>query len=224
MPLFELTRKIIFPAPELAHESGILAVGGDLRPKRLIKAYRQGIFPWYGENEPIIWWSPDPRFVLFPEALKISDSMKRIMKSKQFSITYDKNFPEVIAACKKVPRKGQSGQTWITDEMVAAYCRLNEMGIAHSVEVWHRGRLAGGLYGLLIGSLFFGESMFYKKSNASKAGFIDLVLRLKKGGISLIDCQVHTPHLESLGGRFISRKEYLKRLKSGLKKTLNLEL
>lgn len=215
MPIYQLSRHLAFPDPEEA-EDGIIAVGGDLNPERLLLAYRSGIFPWYSENEPIIWWSPDPRFVLFPEEIKVSKSMKQLLKRKQFKVTFDTAFDDVIMACANKPREGQEG-TWITDEMRDAYNILHRLGWAHSVEVWNKeGKLVGGLYGVSIGACFFGESMFHHESNASKYGFISLVGLLRKKGFSLIDSQVHTSHLESLGAKEIPRSIYLKLLATSL--------
>lgn len=214
MPVFQLTRDIIFPPVHLAAEIGLLAVGGDLSPRRLLEAYRQGIFPWYSEGEPILWWSPDPRFVLFPEELKMTRSMRQFLKKDVIQITYDRAFPAVIAACRK-PRP-QREATWITPDMQAAYVRLHERGFAHSVEVWQADDLVGGLYGVSLGRCFFGESMFSSASNASKAALIDLARRLGTLDFSLIDCQVHTAHLESLGARPVPRSEFMVLLKDAL--------
>lgn len=214
MPVFQLTRDIIFPPVHLAAEIGLLAVGGDLSPQRLLEAYRQGIFPWYAEGEPILWWSPDPRFVLFSGELKMTRSMRQFLKKDMIRITYDRAFPAVIAACRK-PRP-QRESTWITQDMQAAYVRLHEMGFAHSVEVWQADVLVGGLYGVSLGRCFFGESMFSSASNASKAALIDLVRRLGSLDFSLIDCQVHTAHLESLGARPVPRSEFMVLLKDAL--------
>jgi leucyl/phenylalanyl-tRNA--protein transferase len=216
MPVFRLTRDVIFPPVHLAADGGLLAVGGDLSTKRLLEAYRQGIFPWYGEAEPILWWAPDPRLVLFPEALRISRSMRQFMKKGHLRMTYDGNFREVIAACRK-PRPRQA-DTWITPAMQAAYVRLHELGFAHSVEAWQDDRLVGGLYGVSLGRCFFGESMFSSVSNASKAVLIDLVQRLRALDFALIDCQVHTSHLESLGARHVPRREFMVLLKQALEK------
>jgi leucyl/phenylalanyl-tRNA--protein transferase len=212
MPIFELEKELLFPPVRFAEKNGLLAVGGDLTLDRLVLAYKSGIFPWYNDTQPILWWSPHPRFVLYPERLKISESMRRIIKSGVFTVTYDTNFREVITRCKKAPRKNQPG-TWITKEMLEAYVNLHEHGIAHSVEVWQDNKLAGGLYGVYLGKIFFGESMFTQVSNASKVGFIDLVVRLREAGCTLVDCQVHTKHLESLGAEFMPRAAYLKMLK-----------
>jgi leucyl/phenylalanyl-tRNA--protein transferase len=215
MPVFQLTSDSVFPPVHWASKSGLLAVGGDLSPRRLLMAYRHGIFPWYSEAEPILWWSPDPRFVLFSEELRITRSMRQFLKKGTARITYDRNFPAVIAACQK-PRPQQEA-TWITPEMQDAYIVLHEQGFAHSVEVWQEDVLVGGLYGVSLGRCFFGESMFSTVSNASKAALIDLVCRLKPLGFSLIDCQVYTAHLESLGGRHIPRSEFMVQLTKALK-------
>ncbi len=214
MPIFALTDELVFPPVDMAEPGGVLAVGGDLSTERLIEAYRNGIFPWYSDDEPIIWWSPDPRFVLFPEELRVSRSMRKVLERNIFQITLDTDFSAVIEGCRG-PRARELG-TWITDEMAEAYSRLHDLGIAHSVEAWQDGVLAGGLYGLSLGSLFFGESMFTRVANASKAAFITLTARLERIGFSLIDCQVYTGHLESLGARHISRKKYLALLHKGL--------
>lgn len=214
MPVFQLTNDSVFPPVHWATKIGLLAVGGDLSFRRLLDAYRHGIFPWYSEAEPILWWAPDPRFVLFPEELKVSRSMRQFLKKDLLRITYDLNFADIIAACRK-PRPQQEA-TWITPEMQAAYIRLHEMGYAHSVEARQGDVLVGGLYGVSLGRCFFGESMFSAVSNASKAALIDLAGRLKILGFSLIDCQVHTAHLESLGGRHIPRREFMVLLKKAL--------
>ncbi len=217
MPIFELTKEIIFPDPELADNSGIIAVGGDLTPRRLLQAYRSGIFPWFNEADPRVWWSPDPRMVLYPAEVKISHSMKKVLKDKVFSVTFDNDFEAVIHFCKTQPRQGQKG-TWITKEMMEAYEKLNEMGYAHSVEVWKNDKLAGGLYGVSIGAMFAGESMFSKENNASKAGFITLAKTLEKLHFRMVDCQIYTAHLSSMGAREISRKKYLRELALCLEK------
>jgi len=215
MPIFRLTEEIAFPPPRLASERGLLAVGGDLTPERLILAYRNGIFPWYNEGEPILWWSPDPRFVLFPDRLKISRSMRGLLKKNRFTVTFDTCFREVIAACQKT-RRGREEGTWITAAMTAAYVRLHELGLAHSVEAWREGALVGGLYGVSLGKCFFGESMFTKVPNASKAAFITLVENLGRYDFRLIDCQVYTDHLHSLGAGTISREDFLQVLGKAL--------
>ncbi|HMQ50426.1 MAG TPA: leucyl/phenylalanyl-tRNA--protein transferase [Saprospiraceae bacterium] len=208
MPVFLLSdTKIIFPDPALAHPDGVLAVGGDLSPHRLKLAYRKGIFPWFNEGEPLLWWSPDPRFVLFPSELKVAKSMRPYFNQKKFSVTYDRSFEAVMFACAE-DRKAQTG-TWITHEMIDAYTRLHVLGYAHSVEVWQEAQLVGGLYGIAMGKVFFGESMFARQSNASKFGFITLVQELQNRGFTLIDCQQETRHLASLGARPIPRVQFL---------------
>ena len=207
MPIFLLNNRLIFPHPSQASPDGVLAVGGDLSIERLILAYKAGIFPWYNEGEPIIWWSPNPRFVLFPDQLKVSKSMRQVRRRKTFQITYDTNFRGVIEACQHMPRRDQDG-TWITSAMLEAYVRLHEEGYAHSVEAWQDDELVGGLYGVSLGKCFFGESMFAKVSNASKAGFITLVRILESKGFKLIDCQTETRHLKSLGAIGIPREEF----------------
>jgi leucyl/phenylalanyl-tRNA--protein transferase len=207
MSVFALNRELIFPPVHLAEPDGLLAVGGDLSVARLLLAYRSGIFPWFNED-PILWWSPDPRFVLFPGELKVSASMKQVLKKQLFKITINQDFKSVIHYCSTIPRADQDG-TWITDKMQAAYLRLHEAGYATSVECWQEGVLVGGFYGIKIGHCFFGESMFSKVSNASKAAFITFVQTCIRENIAVIDCQVHTPHLESLGARFITRADFL---------------
>ncbi|MCS6820456.1 MAG: leucyl/phenylalanyl-tRNA--protein transferase [Microscillaceae bacterium] len=199
------------PIEKFADEYGILAIGGDLSVDRLLLAYRSGIFPWYSEDEPITWWSPDPRFVLFPQDLKISKSMKQILKKNVFQVTFDTAFRQVITECQQIKRVGQKG-TWITHEMLEAYVQLHELGYAHSVEVWQSEELVGGLYGVSLGQMYFGESMFSRVSNSSKTGFIVLVQKMIEKGIKLIDSQVYTNHLASLGAIEIPRKEYLRLL------------
>ena len=206
MSLFILDKDIHFPPVHLAEPDGLLAIGGDLSPARLLEAYRHGIFPWY-EGDHILWWCPDPRFVLFPEELKIARSMKPLLNRQAFRFTTNTAFAEVIHHCKNSHRPGQDG-TWITDEVEKAYIKLHELGYAHSAEVWKDGSLAGGLYGIRLGNVFFGESMFSKVSNASRYAFIQYTEQLKQEGVSLIDCQVHTDYLESMGARMIPGKEF----------------
>jgi leucyl/phenylalanyl-tRNA---protein transferase len=208
MPIFALDEDLQFPDPNLAEADGLLAIGGDLSTARLIQAYKSGIFPWFEDDVPL-WWSPDPRFVLYPTELKVSTSMKTLLKRKAFTFTINKAFSEVIGNCKSVRRDGQAG-TWITEEMQDAYNELNRLGYAISAEAWSEGELTGGLYGVRMGKIFFGESMFSHQSNASKYAFISLVEQLQSEGVELIDCQVYTAHLESLGARMIPRKEFLK--------------
>lgn len=220
MPVRLLTADHVFPPVTEATPEGILAVGGDLQVERLLLAYRSGIFPWYGDGDPIIWWSPDPRFVLFPPKLRISSSMQRLLRRQAFEVTFDRNFEEVIAHCRSMKREGQGG-TWITREMQDAYCHFHEAGYAHSVEVWQNGNLVGGLYGVSVGACYFGESMFTRTSNASKYGLVHLVRNLTAHGFILIDCQVHTRHLQSLGAESIPRARFMDLLEQGLqRKTL----
>ncbi|MXO03742.1 leucyl/phenylalanyl-tRNA--protein transferase [Flavobacterium sp. HBTb2-11-1] len=213
--MYYLFNDLYFPPVTEADEEGILAIGGDLSPERLLLAYKSGIFPWFNEGEPILWWAPDPRMVLFFDELAISKSMRKILNKKIFKVTYNKNFKEVILNCQQIKREGQDG-TWISDEMIEAYCKLNEEGVAKSVEVWQDDVLVGGLYGIDLGkgNVFCGESMFSKVSNASKTAFIALALYLKKENYKLLDCQVYNPHLESLGCREIDREEFMSILKS----------
>lgn len=209
MPVFWITNENEpFPHPELASEEGILAVGGDLSPQRLLTAYQYGIFPWFNDGEPIVWWSPDPRMVLFPAELKVSKSMRPYFNQHKFRVTFDHDFEAVIQHCRE-PRYKQWSGTWITHEMVDAYVRLHQLGFAHSVEVWQGEELVGGLYGISLGKCFFGESMFADVSNASKYGFISLVKKLESLGFWLIDCQQQTQHLNSLGARPIRRGDFL---------------
>ncbi len=210
MAVFALRQELVFPPVHMSEPDGLLAIGGDLSQERLLLAYRNGIFPWYEGNTPM-WWSPDPRFVLFPEMLKVSNSMKQVLRKKNFRFTINHNFAAVIHHCKTVRRQGQQG-TWITDEVEKAYIRLHESGYAHSAEAWVDGQLAGGLYGIKMGRMFFGESMFSTAANTSKYAFILYVQHLMQEGIGLIDCQVYTPHLESLGANMIPREEFVQRL------------
>ncbi len=203
--IFRLDERLLFPNPALAEEDGLLAVGGDLSTERLLLAYQNGIFPWYSEDEPILWYSPHERFVLFPDELQVSKSMNKVLRSGSFSVTMDTCFADVVNACAIVKREGQDG-TWITDDMKAAYSKLHGEGYAHSVEVWQHGRLVGGLYGVHAGDVFCGESMFSLVSNASKTALINLC---RTNRYILIDCQVYTEHLESMGARMITREEYI---------------
>jgi leucyl/phenylalanyl-tRNA---protein transferase len=210
MSIFALDKKLVFPPVHLSEPDGLLAIGGDLSPERLLLAYRNGIFPWY-EGEYILWWCPDPRCVLFPKELKVSHSMKQLLKKDAFQFTINAAFNEVIKACKETNRKSQAS-TWITDEVEIAFGRMHSLGYAHSAEVWLNGQLVGGLYGLRMGKVFFGESMFSRVSNASKYAFIKYVQQLQLEGVELVDCQVHTTHLESMGARMIPRKDFLRLL------------
>lgn len=194
----------------LREPNGLLAAGGDLSPRRLLDAYRQGIFPWYSEGEPILWWSPDPRMVMMPGELKVSRSLAKVLRNRPHRVTFDTAFDPVMRGCA-APREGQPG-TWITAEMRAAYGRLHRLGYAHSAETWIDGELAGGLYGVAIGRMFYGESMFARVRDASKIAFVHLVRHLERAGFGMIDCQMHTAHLASLGARQIPRNEFLRRL------------
>ena len=204
-----LNDTIEFPPLSEANNDGLLAVGGDLSSKRVLLAYQSGIFPWYEANQPLLWWAPNPRFVLYPSKLKVSKSSKRLMKSKKFEVSVNRNFKDVILACAKVKRQSQSG-TWITDKMIDVYCELHQMGFAKSVEVWLDNKLVGGLYGVQFNEdLFCGESMFSYVSNASKIGFISFI---QMSDFKLIDCQVHSSHLESLGAEKINRSDFMQHL------------
>ncbi len=204
-----LSETLYFPNVNQANPDGILAIGGDLSPERLQLAYKSGIFPWFETGDPILWWSPNPRMVLFLEELKISKSMRNVLNKGEFSVTFNQNFRDVISYCQKVKRDGQNG-TWITNDMIEAYCKLHDLGIAKSVEVWQDDILVGGLYGVDLGHVFCGESMFSLVSNASKVAFIALVNHLKNENYKLLDCQVYNPHLESLGCREIPREEFMR--------------
>jgi leucyl/phenylalanyl-tRNA--protein transferase len=207
MHLHILSDEIWFPPVEEALPDGLLAIGGDLSIERLLLAYRSGIFPWYDDETPL-WWSPDPRFVLFPEKLKVSKSMQQLLRKDAFTFTTNKAFEHVIHNCQQAPRLGQDG-TWINDDIIAAYTELQQMGYAHSAEVWQDDELVGGLYGIRMGNMFFGESMFSKQSNASKYAFIKYIQQLQNEGVQLIDCQVYTEHLESLGAEMMPRTEFI---------------
>jgi leucyl/phenylalanyl-tRNA--protein transferase len=214
MPIFRLDYRMTFPPVEYA-EDGLLAVGGDLRPERLLLAYRSGIFPWYSEGQPILWHSPDPRMVLVASALEVPRSLRKTIRKQAYRVTLDTAFGRVVAACASVERPGQSG-TWITPEMQAAYRELHRRGLAHSVEAWQDRRLVGGLYGVSLGAAFFGESMFAVAPDASKVAFVRLVEQLVHWGIGLVDCQVHTDHLARFGAVEWPRKRYLSALKKAL--------
>lgn len=210
MPLFRLDSRFpeLFPDPLQTSGVGPACFGGDLSPERLFNAYRLGYFPWFSEGEPILWWHPDPRFVLFPDRLKVSKSMRPYFNQKKYTVSFDTQFRKVMKECQKTFRPGQWG-SWITPELIEGYMGLHEMGLAHSVEVYEGDELVGGLYGLALGKVFFGESMFFHRPNASKFGFISLVRRLQEKGYRLIDCQQETNHLRSLGGQAVSRKKFL---------------
>ncbi len=211
MPVFLLDNSHVFPPGNLAREDGLLAVGGDLSPGRLLAAYKNGIFPWYNPGESILWWCTDPRLVLEPRELHVSKRLNRFLAKNPFDITFDTAFDRVIESCAQV-RLEQNEGTWLSDDMIHAYSLLHRMGHAHSAEAWENGALAGGLYGLAIGRVFFGESMFHRVSNASKAAFVALVSQLREWDFALVDCQVVTRHLLSFGARTISRREFLSRL------------
>lgn len=216
MPVYRLTSDLVFPHPSLADEDGLLAIGGDLSVERLLLAYENGIFPWY-EGQAILWWSPDPRFILYPKNLRISKSMKKVLRKNIYRITFDQCFRKVITLCGEIRRNN----TWINRDMIESYCELHNLGFAHSVEAWHEDKLVGGLYGVSLGKCFFGESMFSLMDNASKAALITLTAKLEYLGFHFIDCQVYTKHLESLGAINIPREDFLIELANGLKfKTL----
>jgi leucyl/phenylalanyl-tRNA--protein transferase len=212
--MYLLTDKNVFPHPSEADANGLVAIGGDLSTERLLLAYNSGIFPWYNEDEPLLWWSPNPRMVLYPKELRVSKSMRVVLRKQLFKITFNKAFEDVIQQCAKIVRDDQD-DTWITNDMTEAYIKLHKQGLATSVEVWQADKLVGGLYGVDLKDkkIFCGESMFSKVSNASKVAFITLVQELKTKEYKLIDCQMHTTHLESLGAREIDRTQFLQILK-----------
>jgi leucyl/phenylalanyl-tRNA--protein transferase len=216
MPIYQLSEELLFPDPEWANPEGILAVGGDLRPERLLLAYRLGIFPWYGPGYPILWWSPPRRCVLEPGRFHVSRSLRRLLRQRRFVVTFDQAFAQVIRACADTRLASQQG-TWITPEMIDAYCTLHDAGFAHSAEAWQDGQLAGGIYGVSLGRAFFGESMFTRVSNASKVAFATLAQRLVDWQFTLIDCQITNPHLQRLGAQEITRTEFLHRLATALR-------
>ncbi len=213
MSITLLGEQLAFPDPQGAEPEGLLAVGGDLSVDRLLLAYSLGIFPWFNEGEPPLWWCPDPRCVLFPQQLRTSRSLGKTWRRNRFQVTADRCFPQVIDSCAAL--RQSSGGTWITEEMRAAYCRLHELGYAHSVEAWLQGALVGGLYGLCLGRCFFGESMFFRVTDASKIAFVALVQKLQQQGFALVDCQLPSPHLASLGATTLSRRQFLKYLRAG---------
>ena len=218
MPIYQLSDSYIFPNPAMAEPDGLLAVGGDLNPLRLIEAYSNGIFPWYSDDQPILWWSPDPRMVLFPDDFRRHKSLKKVIESGIFKVSFYRMFEKVIELCCKVPREEQEGETWIIDDMKQAYTELHYMGIAHSVEVYQQGNLVGGLYGLSLGKTFFGESMFHTVTDASKVALWYLVDRLSELEFDVIDVQQETNHLKTLGATSINRKEFLHLLSISLQK------
>jgi len=215
MHVYLLSDEIVFPSPQLAPKEGLLAVGGDLSRERLLLAYRMGIFPWFGEDEPILWWCPDPRLVLYPENLNISKSLKKVIKQGRFTVTMDQAFEQVIRACADI-RVQNDEPTWIVDAIIEAYGDLHTSGVAHSVEAWVDGNLAGGLYGVALGKCFFGESMFTRVTNASKVAFVHLVDFLTAFAFKLIDCQVPTAHMVRFGARTIPRGLFLEQLNKAL--------
>lgn len=223
MSIYRLTKELIFPSPELSEEDGLLAVGGDLSLERLILAYCNGIFPWFNEGEPILWWCPKPRFIIIPEELKISKSMKKIIKKEVFKVTFNNDFEGVISNCKKIREVNGEG-TWISDDMKNAYINLFNNGYGMSVESYIEDELVGGLYGVKIGKCFFGESMFSKVSNGSKIALIALAEKLKSEGFIFIDCQMHTNHLESMGGRFVDWSTFKELLNKGIELSHNNEI
>jgi leucyl/phenylalanyl-tRNA--protein transferase len=211
MPVFRLSDALVFPDPQLADDGGLLAIGGDLRPERLLLAYRNGIFPWYSEGRPIQWWCPSPRYVLLPERLHVGRSLRKAIRRAPYRISCDEAFAQVIARCAESPRPGQGG-TWITQDMRNAYAVLHRHGIAHSVEAWDGETLVGGLYGVAIGRAYFGESMFADAPDASKIAFVTLVEQLQRWGFGMVDCQVHTEHLERFGAEMMDIEEFLARV------------
>jgi leucyl/phenylalanyl-tRNA---protein transferase len=214
MPVFRLIEQLAFPPADLAEPDGLLAVGGDLSPSRLLLAYSMGIFPWFNEGDPILWWSPDPRCIIEPSKVRISGSLGKVLRQGRFSVSFDRAFSQVIEGCAE-GRTSRGEGTWITDEMKEAYIRLHELGFARSVECWEGDLLAGGLYGVVLGRCFFGESMFHRRKDASKVALVMLAQKLAERGFELIDGQLPTPHLESLGACRIGREEYLERLRRG---------
>ena len=211
MTVYMLSNSLSFPSPEDADQEGLLAIGGDLSPERLVLAYSMGIFPWFSEEDPILWWSPDPRMVIRPEDFEPSRSLRKAYKRGEYRLSMDEDYEAVVRACARVPRRGQD-RTWITQEMQNAYIALHRTGVGHSVECWSGDDLVGGLYGLSLGDCFFGESMFSKRSNTSKLAFWALTHHCREVGIRLVDCQLHNEHLESLGAYIVSRSEYLQQL------------
>jgi len=214
-PFLDERDRFRFPDPETIDRDGVVGVGGNLSPGMLLSAYEQGIFPWFSQTDPIVWWSPDPRFVLFPDALHVSESMRKVLKRGDFDIETDRDFGSVIRSCSQVSRPGQNG-TWITEDMIASYTALHELGWAHSAESYRNGRLVGGCYGIRLGRAFFGESMFAKEANASKAAFLTLARRLFDDGVLFIDCQVPTDHLRTLGAKEVPRADFLASLSAAI--------
>jgi leucyl/phenylalanyl-tRNA--protein transferase len=216
VPIYQLTEKLIFPHPKLANEDGLLAWGGDLSAERLLLAYSNGIFPWFDDESPILWWALDPRMVLFPEKLRVTKSLKQSIRNHRIEVKFDENFELVIRHCAEANRKGQDG-TWINSRMIRAYVELHEQGFAHSAETYYNGELVGGLYGVSLGRVFCGESMFYIRPDASKVALFYLVEKLKSWNFDLIDSQQDTSHMRSMGAELITLEDYLERLKKSLK-------
>jgi leucyl/phenylalanyl-tRNA--protein transferase len=212
MPVFMLDENLIFPSPELAEDDGLLAVGGDLSPERIILAYKNGIFPWYSAQDPILWWSPNPRCVLFPHKIHVSKSLKRLINKNIFKVTFNKNFESIINTCSYL----RAGNTWLIEDMIKAYTKLFYLGYGMSVEVWDDGEIVGGLYGIILGKCFFAESMFSIKSNTSKIAMVKLCELLIKKNFAVIDCQVSSPHLHRMGAENIPRKDFLQILKENI--------
>jgi leucyl/phenylalanyl-tRNA--protein transferase len=217
MPVFRLSDKISFPPPHLAEPEGLLAIGGDLSENRLLLAYKMGIFPWYSKGEPILWWSPDPRLILYPEGINISKRLRRTINQGIFEITSDTAFEQVITSCAQV-RSTENKETWIIDEMIESYCRLFESGYAHSIEAWYNGNLAGGIYGISLGGCFFGESMFSRVNNASKVALVALCDYLTSLSFDMIDCQVKTDHMLRMGAVEMSRNQFIKKLTQSMRR------
>ncbi|MDT8446670.1 MAG: leucyl/phenylalanyl-tRNA--protein transferase [bacterium] len=221
MPIYQLPKEFLFPHPEEAETEGILAVGGGLEPERLLLAYQMGIFPWYDHNTPILWWSPDPRLLIYPKEVHVSKTLKRVLRSGKFRVSFDQAFGQVIEACAVTKREGQEG-TWILDEMVEAYTELHRQGYAHSVECWEEGVLVGGLYGISIGAAFFGESMFSHRPDASKTALVYLCAQLDAWNFELVDCQVPTDHLKRMGAIEVPRRLFLEQLGQALQQETRL--
>lgn len=211
MPVYQLTDKLVFPPPDLAEEDGLLAIGGDLSPERLLLAYSSGIFPWFSEGDPILWWAPSPRFVIFPDEFKVPKRLSRLIRQGKYSVTLDHAFRQVITGCATSVNRQERG-TWITRDMISAYNRLHDMGYAHSVECWQEDEIVGGLYGIALGGFFFGESMFSRQPNCSKIALVFLVAQLQRWDFDLIDCQMKSAHLEQFGAREIPGREFQKLL------------
>jgi leucyl/phenylalanyl-tRNA--protein transferase len=218
MPVYQLTDKLIFPPAELAEKDGLLAIGGDLSPERLLLAYSNGIFPWFSENDPILWWAPSPRLVIFPDEFKVPKRLARIIRQKKYVVTLDQAFRQVITGCATIAERGIKG-TWITRDMIAAYSDLHDMGFAHSVECWQDDKLVGGLYGVSLGGFFFGESMFSRQPNCSKIGLVFLLKKLLQWDFDLIDCQMKTLHLLQFGAREIPGPEFQKLLAKSMSRS-----